>query len=658
MRPEHPSISIIIPTLNEAENIEPIIRRILAGAASLSLEIIVVDDGSRDETQKIVKRLESSLPVVLLARDHAKDGLAGAVLAGARAARAAAVLVIDADGSHPPEKIPELALPVIEQRLDMVIGSRYAPGGSTPGWSRQRRLMSRAASACAWPLTDVHDALSGFFAVRRDLLVAIPSDAAGFKIALEILVRGGDSLRVGEVPIVFRDRELGQSKMGSKVIFTYFRRLLALSGWRESDDRIRLAVLKTGLVWTVDFALFTLALRLDSGLNAANLLGFAAGAVLNGWLKRAQLPPESRTRTALVPRLLFLSLVALFLRGGVLGTFTAAFRWPGPAAIFPALVTSWAVLSLGYALFIWPMREQYGAGVRWRVAAIGAAAYLLALRIVYLHAMPVNPRLAALPWNGEGLSAGDRLTASLRALGVRLLGGTWAGFNVAAPLCWCVGAWAIFHATHRLCNKTAAFQALLLYSVLPVFFVTGAMFSQDSVLIAVWALVLWLITFPLRWGRPGLIGCAAAAAVFWCPGGWLPAFHVDTPAPTLARPLLFFLAQLLLVTPASFPPVFRYFLTAPQGPPAPRKAIGWFAAAAGLSTLAGYTGSSMGLTASGALWLPLLPVIAAEMQRLGGSPLQPDRPQGAPLFWGAAIYTCVVVYGAYLYWLAFPAWHR
>ncbi len=339
MRPDSPSISVIVPTLNEAENIEAIIGKILAGAASLEIEVIVVDDGSRDETQAIVRRLGESRPVELLAREKPKDGLAGAVLAGARMAKAGVVLVIDADGSHPPEKIPELALPIIHGERDMVIGSRYAPGGSTPGWSRKRRLMSRAASACAWPLTDVHDALSGFFAVRRELLAQIPSDAAGFKIALEILVRGGDSLRVGEVPIAFRDRELGQSKMGTGVILTYFRRLLALSGWRESQDSARLAMAKTGLVWAVDFALFAIAWWLHAGLGTANVLGFTAGAALNAWLKAAQLPREKNP--GFLVRLLFVSVLSFFLRSGVLATCASGFAWPWLLAILPAIVIGW-----------------------------------------------------------------------------------------------------------------------------------------------------------------------------------------------------------------------------------------------------------------------------------------------------------------------------
>jgi dolichol-phosphate mannosyltransferase len=646
MPTDSPSLSVIVPTLNEAENIEGIIAKILAGGASLDMEIIVVDDASRDETQPIVRRLSQTLPVILLAREKPKDGLAGAVLAGARAARAKVVMVIDADGSHPPEKIPELALPVIRGERDMVIGSRYAPGGSTPGWSRKRRLMSRAASACAWPLTDVHDALSGFFAVRRELLADIPSDAAGFKIALEILVRGGDALRVGEVPIAFRDRELGQSKMGTGVIFTYFQRLLALSGWRESQDSVRVAIAKTVLVWAVDFAVFAIAWLLHAGLSEANLIGFAAGGALNAWLKTAQLPAEMRRNTKLLTRLLFVSLLCLFLRSGVLATCVGAFGWPSLVAIVPAIVTGWTVLFLGYALFIWPVREQYGEGIRWRVAAVGATAYLLALRVVYLYKLPIARSWQAPPVLSAGLSAGNRITLELRGLGEAALGATRAGFNLPAMVCWTVAAWAMFNATRRVFDKTTAFRALLLFSALPAFFWAGTVFGPATVLLTAWALLLWLMTFALRWrGGASAIVCAVATAIFWWPGGWMPGWRMESSLPLVARMGVFVILQAVLVTPVALVAAARFFL---RWRTDERRVEGTAAVicagVAVLSVFAAYTLGKLGLTASGAMWLPIAPFIAVEMQR-------PGSPRAR--WWGAVIYGCVACYGLYFYWLAF-----
>ncbi len=108
-----------------------------------------------------------------------------------------------------------------------MIGSRYVRGGSTPGWPVSRRLMSRAAAALAYPLTGVHDSMCGFFAVRRSLLLELAPHATGFKIAFEAIVRGGRGLRVLEVPIVFRDRARGHSKMTWRVALLFSGRWLA-----------------------------------------------------------------------------------------------------------------------------------------------------------------------------------------------------------------------------------------------------------------------------------------------------------------------------------------------------------------------------------------------------------------------------------------------
>jgi dolichol-phosphate mannosyltransferase len=649
MPTDSPSLSVIVPTLNEAENIEGIINRILAGGASVPMEIIVVDDASKDDTQAIVRRLSETLPVTLLARENPKDGLAGAVLAGARAATARVVMVIDADGSHPPEKIPDLARPVIAGELDMVIGSRYAPGGSTPGWSRKRRLMSRAASACAWPLTDVHDALSGFFAVRKELMAEIPSDAAGFKIALEILVRGGDSLRVGEVPIAFRDRELGQSKMGTGVILTYFRRLVALSGWRESQDTVGQAIAKTLLVWAVDFAAFACASLLHSGFSTANMIGFGAGAILNAKLKADQLPEEAWQSKRFVTRYIFVALLSFFLHSGLLAMCAGAFGWPALVAIIPAIMIGWAVMFLGYALFIWPVREQYGSGVRWRVAAIGAAVYLFVLRAVYLFKMPILRSWSSPPGPRTPVSLGSLITLQLHHLGILVAGSNMAGFNIPALFCWCIAAWAVFDTGRRIYDKTTGFRALLLFSALPVYFRAGAEFGPETVIITAWALALWLMAFAFR--SKGLVAgavCTAAAAAFWWPDGWLPGWTLPVEPPLVAGTVVFLLAQLVLVTPVAFVAVAHHFMDWATDH---RRAEGVEAAiCAVIASLSVYYTSVLegrfGLTASGAIWLPLLPIIANEMQRPGSPRVR---------WWSPILYSCIAIYGLYFYWMTFCA---
>jgi dolichol-phosphate mannosyltransferase len=239
-----PQLSIIVPTLNEEENIQLLISEVIARLEPwFTFEVLIVDDGSTDKTRERVQLWDGDGRVHLICREQ-KDGLAGAVIAGAQIARSDFVVVMDADLSHPPDRIRDLADPVIARRRDMVIGSRYVPGGTTPDWPRYRRLMSRVAAALAWPFTDVHDSLSGFFAVRRSLLLDLGTKVKGFKVGLEILFRGGNTIRTEEIPIEFRDRKFGESKMGSKVISIY---LMQLAGFLASRVR-RLNPLGSGRV--------------------------------------------------------------------------------------------------------------------------------------------------------------------------------------------------------------------------------------------------------------------------------------------------------------------------------------------------------------------------------------------------------------------------
>jgi dolichol-phosphate mannosyltransferase len=205
-------ISLVIPTLNEVENIRPLLDRIVLCRPALD-QIIFVDDGSTDGTRECIRSLAGSAPIELIERDSPSLGLAGAVVCGARAATGEWLVVMDADLSHPPEKIAELLQPLLEGTADVVIGSRYVRGGSTPGWPIWRRILSRTAAALAYPLTGVHDSMCGFFAMPGKLLLELAPAATGFKIAFEVLVQGDKNLRVVEVPIVFRDRARGVSKM-------------------------------------------------------------------------------------------------------------------------------------------------------------------------------------------------------------------------------------------------------------------------------------------------------------------------------------------------------------------------------------------------------------------------------------------------------------
>src|SRR5437667_8764947 len=143
--------------------------RKLRPAQSLSGEILFVDDHSTDGTRDRIRALAERYSIRLIEQDRREPGLAAAIMSGARAARGEILLEMDADLSHPPQRTKDLVAPLQTGTADMVVGSRYIKGGSTPGWPLWRRSMSRVAAALAYPLTGVHDsrwAVSLLFRVR------------------------------------------------------------------------------------------------------------------------------------------------------------------------------------------------------------------------------------------------------------------------------------------------------------------------------------------------------------------------------------------------------------------------------------------------------------------------------------------------------------
>jgi dolichol-phosphate mannosyltransferase len=225
-----PAITIIIPTLNEVDNISPLLERVLSvrQTSGLDFDILFVDSASTDGTDSRVLEWQNRAPVRLLRYDT-NVGLAGAVMGGARHTDATYVLIMDADLSHPPEVIPQLLQPLLEGTHDMVIGSRYVAGGSMPDWSLSRKLSSRIATIPALCFCTVKDPLAGFFAVERRRLVELPGSVPGFKIGLAVLAEYGAGIRTAEIPIEFRDRDYGESKMNHRIAFEYLRQLFTLT---------------------------------------------------------------------------------------------------------------------------------------------------------------------------------------------------------------------------------------------------------------------------------------------------------------------------------------------------------------------------------------------------------------------------------------------
>jgi len=222
-----PFISIIIPTYNEVENVAVIIPNIanVFSFHKLDGEIIIVDDSSPDGTSGIVRQMSGRYPVECHVRTGER-GLASAIIHGFHVATGDICVVMDADLSHPVEKIPDLIRPIIDGRCDAAVGSRYIQGGRCDDWPWTRKMVSRGAGFLARGLTPLRDATSGFMAIRRDIVGSVTLDPIGWKIVLETIVK--TKARVIEVPITFSDRRQGKSKFNFRAQKDYLIHLWKL----------------------------------------------------------------------------------------------------------------------------------------------------------------------------------------------------------------------------------------------------------------------------------------------------------------------------------------------------------------------------------------------------------------------------------------------
>lgn len=231
-----PSLSVVVPTYNEAENAAPLVKRVTTALAGVDFELICIDD-STDGTERILGDLARDDPRMRILHRTGRRGLATAVTDGIALARGDVVCVLDADLQHPPEVLPALRDALEHTEADLAIASRYVPGGGYD-FTLARRILSRVATMMAWILLgrarSVSDPLSGFFAFRRAVVNGVRLRPIGFKILLEILIRGRVS-RVVEVPYRFEVRGAGESKLTALQNLEYFRQLLALSTVRASS---------------------------------------------------------------------------------------------------------------------------------------------------------------------------------------------------------------------------------------------------------------------------------------------------------------------------------------------------------------------------------------------------------------------------------------
>jgi dolichol-phosphate mannosyltransferase len=252
-------VLVMLPTYNEIENIQDVLER--TRRALPAADVLVIDDGSPDGTADAAEKLGAEMAAaetvgelaggpegtgrVEVLRRASKSGLGSAYRAGFRIglARGYDVMVeMDADLSHDPAVLPQL-IAAVEGGADLAIGSRYVPGGEIPDWKWVRRMISRGGGLYARTLLglSVHDATAGFRAYHRRLLSqldldAVRADGYGFQVEMTYLTERAGG-RIAEVPITFRDRSLGRSKMSSRIVVEAF---MLVTWWAVRDRVLRL----------------------------------------------------------------------------------------------------------------------------------------------------------------------------------------------------------------------------------------------------------------------------------------------------------------------------------------------------------------------------------------------------------------------------------
>jgi len=491
-------VSIIIPTLNESENIASLVDRILQATrtAAISIEIVVVDDGSTDGTREVVTDLSQTHPVRLIRRDTRK-GLAGAVVAGAHAARYDTIVVMDADSSHSPSDIPRLLSFMSAESKTLVIGSRYTPGGETPDWPLKRKIASKVASFPAQILTGVDDPLSGFFAVPRETLCAINPDIQGYKICVEILLEHGDTLDVKEVPISFRDRASGRSKMDGSVAASYLLQLIGPCGSVSAGfRRLFPLLLITALVTdALAYAGCSLAGTTPVTRHAA---AFGLSLLAVAFVVSRILPRKScfATRVASASTLagLFLVWVArlgIFSLLGSSASDQSAGYLPGSAA------TLFSAAALSF-LFLANREERTGSRqVRLRLALVVVIVTSFIFRMLFSGSFELLKEEAYYWVYAQNLDIGyldhPPMVAMLIHLTTFFMGNSEYAVRAGALCCAMLAAGFMYQYARDIAGRDSALYAVAIMSVVPGFFLFGFIITPDAPLIACWAGALFFL---------------------------------------------------------------------------------------------------------------------------------------------------------------------
>jgi dolichol-phosphate mannosyltransferase len=278
-----PELSVIVPTYNERDNVPLVVALLRRTLEDVSWEVIFVDDNSPDGTAAAVRAIGAADDRVRCIRRIGRRGLAGACIEGILSSQARYVAILDADMQHD----ETLLVPMLERLrkgdVDVVVGSRYIPGGSADSFTSKRRFMSRLSHVAAQMITkvDLSDSGSGFFMIRRDAVEGLAPrlSSQGFKLLLDVMTTAQGTLRPAELPYTFRQRQHGESKLDAHIILDFAALLVA----KLTNDAISFRFLMFCFVGLTGVVIHMIALRVAIPSTRFEIAQVIATAVAVCW---------------------------------------------------------------------------------------------------------------------------------------------------------------------------------------------------------------------------------------------------------------------------------------------------------------------------------------------------------------------------------------
>ena len=492
------TVTIIIPTLNEESNIDPILKQLTeVSVTNCSLNILFVDDQSKDQTINKIQHWQKSHKNIGYLSRNGKADLTQAVIEGANSCTSDFILVMDADLSHPINRIPHLLEPLISQSQDIAVGSRYVKDGGVEEWPIKRRLLSWGGGLPARILTDVKDSTSGFFACKRECFDSVSVSAKGYKILIEILASGLGKYKVCEVPIKFTDRIYGNSKLSSKQLFEYIKRLSHISGYQYIKPNIFLYLISLLLIYSIDLFLYTHLINNNLTRSSAHVISFAitCSSFFIFWYIYAHKVKKQHVNFL---QFNYLTIFALLVRIALLAiSYDSLFY---EKIIHLAFFLSALILSVLF--FIEPIQETHKFtdvqdNIAWRLLAIYVLFLAIAIKLFFIYSTQLIPD-EAYYWNYQehlALSYLDHppLLAWSIWLSTFLFGDSEYAVRFFPFILGLSSIYFIYKTTLILFDKTSAYISAFITSILPITFLTGVFATTDALIIFFWAISLYFI---------------------------------------------------------------------------------------------------------------------------------------------------------------------